>query len=121
MRRLRTAKGASEYLKEKGLTIAESTLGKYRVIGCGPRFRKWGRQPLYDETDLDEWADRRLGALRRSTSEVHRVADQPAPANPVQSEPPVLIGHNGGALIDVTSAATHPKRALAVRARPAAK
>lgn len=72
MRRLRTAKGASEYLTEKGLTIAESTLGKYRVIGGGPRFRKWGRAPVYDEADLDSWAEERLGVHRRSTSEVFR-------------------------------------------------
>jgi len=75
MGRLRTAKLASEYLTEKGLPIAEGTLGKLRVIGGGPRFRKWGRQPLYDETDLDEWAEQRLGAPRRSTSEhVRRAA-----------------------------------------------
>lgn len=74
MRRLRTAKGASEYLREKGLSVAESTLGKLRVVGGGPRFHKWGRQPLYDEPDLDEWSEQRLGVPRSSTSELRRGA-----------------------------------------------
>lgn len=69
MQRLRTAKEASAYLVEKGLKIAETTLGKYRVLGGGPRFRKWGRVPLYEEADLDEWAERRLGPPRRSTGD----------------------------------------------------
>jgi hypothetical protein len=60
---------ASEYLAEKGLRIAPKTLGKLRVIGGGPAYRKFGRKPIYDPPDLDAWVDRKLGAPRRSTSE----------------------------------------------------
>jgi hypothetical protein len=61
---------ASEYLAKKGLRIAPKTLGKLRVTGGGPPFRKFGRKPIYDPPDLDAWVDQKLGAPRRSTSEV---------------------------------------------------
>jgi hypothetical protein len=60
---------ASEYLAAKGLRIAPRTLGKLRVTGGGPAYRKFGRKPIYDAPDLDTWADRKLGAPLRSTSE----------------------------------------------------
>jgi hypothetical protein len=60
---------ASAYLAEKGLRIAPKTLGKLRVTGGGPAYRKFGRKPVYSIPDLDLWVDRKLGALRRSTSE----------------------------------------------------
>lgn len=60
---------ASEYLAEKGLRIAPKTLGKLRVIGGGPAYRKFGRKPIYDPPDLDAWVDQKLGTPRHSTSE----------------------------------------------------
>ena len=60
---------ASKYLEEKGITIAAKTLGKLRLTGGGPAYRKFGRKPIYDPPDLDAWVDRKLGAPRRSTSE----------------------------------------------------
>jgi hypothetical protein len=59
---------AARYLEEKGLKIAPKTLGKLRVIGGGPAYRKFGRKPIYDPSDLESWAEQKLGALRRSTS-----------------------------------------------------
>jgi hypothetical protein len=60
---------ASEYLSEKGLKIAAKTLGKLRVTGGGPAYRKFGRKPIYDPLDLELWVNQKLGAPRRSTSE----------------------------------------------------
>jgi hypothetical protein len=60
---------ASKYLEEKGLTIAPKTLGKLRVTGGGPAYRKFGRKPVYDPPDLDAWVDHKLGPARHSTSE----------------------------------------------------
>lgn len=45
---------AAEYLR-----LSPRTLEKQRVIGGGPRFRKFGRRVMYSVADLDAWADAR--------------------------------------------------------------
>lgn len=45
---------AAEYLR-----LSPRTLEKQRVIGGGPRFRKFGRRVMYALADLDAWADAR--------------------------------------------------------------
>ncbi len=45
---------AAEYLR-----LSPRTLEKQRVIGGGPRFRKFGRRVMYALADLDSWADQR--------------------------------------------------------------
>jgi hypothetical protein len=39
------------------LRLSPRTLEKQRVIGGGPRFRKFGRRVMYAIVDLDAWAD----------------------------------------------------------------
>jgi hypothetical protein len=41
------------------LRLSPRTLEKQRVIGGGPRFRKFGRRVLYALADLEAWADER--------------------------------------------------------------
>tara|TARA_R100001143_G_scaffold44956_1_gene40263 strand:- start:1037 stop:1387 length:351 start_codon:yes stop_codon:yes gene_type:complete len=41
------------------LRLSPRTLEKQRVIGGGPRFRKFGRRVMYAQTDLQAWADAR--------------------------------------------------------------
>ncbi len=41
------------------LRLSPRTLEKQRVIGGGPRFRKFGRRVMYAVIDLDAWADSR--------------------------------------------------------------
>ncbi len=41
------------------LRLSPRTLEKQRVIGGGPRFRKFGRRVMYAIVDLDAWADAR--------------------------------------------------------------
>ena len=48
------------------LGLSAAALEKYRVIGGGPRFAKFGRAVRYSEVSLDEWARERE---RGSTSE----------------------------------------------------
>ncbi len=48
------------------LTLSPRTLEKMRVIGGGPRFRKFGRRVRYDLGDLKRWAD---GRACESTSD----------------------------------------------------
>lgn len=39
------------------LRLSPRTLEKLRVLGGGPRFRKFGRRVLYAVADLEAWAD----------------------------------------------------------------
>lgn len=48
------------------LGISASTLAKLRCFGGGPVYTKLGRRVVYDERDLDDWADARR---RTSTSD----------------------------------------------------
>lgn len=41
------------------LNLSPRTLEKQRVIGDGPRFRKFGRRIVYAVADLQAWADAR--------------------------------------------------------------
>ena len=41
------------------LRLSPRTLEKQRVIGGGPRFRKFGRRVMYSIADLESWADAR--------------------------------------------------------------
>ncbi|MFC3109970.1 helix-turn-helix transcriptional regulator [Undibacterium arcticum] len=41
------------------LRLSPRTLEKQRVIGGGPRFRKFGRRVMYAIIDLESWADAR--------------------------------------------------------------
>lgn len=49
---------AADYLR-----LSPRTLEKQRVLGGGPRFRKFGRRVLYAVADLDAWADGRSYAM----------------------------------------------------------
>ncbi len=41
------------------MRLSPRTLEKQRVIGGGPRFRKFGRRVMYAVVDLETWADAR--------------------------------------------------------------
>ncbi|MCX5565817.1 helix-turn-helix domain-containing protein [Alcaligenes phenolicus] len=43
---------AAQYLR-----LSPRTMEKQRVIGGGPKFRKFGRRVMYAVADLDAWAD----------------------------------------------------------------
>ena len=45
---------AADYLR-----LSPRTLEKQRVIGGGPKFRKFGRRVMYAVADLDAWAETR--------------------------------------------------------------
>ncbi|WP_312932399.1 helix-turn-helix domain-containing protein [Stutzerimonas nitrititolerans] len=52
LQRYLTNDEAASYLR-----LSPRTLEKQRVIGGGPRFRKFGRRVMYAIADLDAWAD----------------------------------------------------------------
>lgn len=48
------------------LGVSVSTLNKWRVYGCGPRFCRLGRRIAYRPSDIDDFIGRNI---RRSTSD----------------------------------------------------
>jgi hypothetical protein len=42
------------------LRVSPRTLERLRVVGGGPRFRKFGRRVLYATSDLEAWANERI-------------------------------------------------------------
>jgi hypothetical protein len=68
-RLLRRAEAADYVQKTWGIPLSWRTLAKYAVVGGGPIYRKCGRYPLYDISDLDSWCEAKLGPRRRSTSD----------------------------------------------------
>ncbi len=65
LRRRRTA----EALTAAGYPTAESTLATKGVRGGGPPYQLFGRTPLYRWRDALAWAESRMSAPRRSSSE----------------------------------------------------
>jgi hypothetical protein len=74
-RRLRRDAAAAYITDKHGIPCSPRTLAKYAVIGGGPAFRKAGRFPLYDLSDLDQWAESKIGPRVNSTSELWQVQD----------------------------------------------
>ncbi|MEQ8507316.1 MAG: helix-turn-helix domain-containing protein [Rhodospirillales bacterium] len=60
---------AAEYLTSRGLPVSKCTLQKWATVGGGPVYRIFGIRALYTPADLDDWAEEKLSAPRRSTSE----------------------------------------------------
>ena len=60
---------AAKYVRENwGIPCAPKWLAKLAVEGGGPVFRKAGRFPMYAPSELDKWAEGRLGASQTSTA-----------------------------------------------------
>jgi hypothetical protein len=60
---------AADYLQSKYGFVAMATLAKGAVTGDTPCFRKAGKMVLYTKASLDEWALKKIGPPRRSTSD----------------------------------------------------
>ena len=64
---------AAAALTEIGFKTAAKTLATLASRGGGPRFRKYGRYPVYRWGDLVDWAQSRLAAPVRSMAEFDAV------------------------------------------------
>ncbi len=68
--RLRDTREAADYLRDRGIPGASAfRLKQLRTEGGGPRYRKVGRFVVYEEVELDRWADARLSPPRLSTTQ----------------------------------------------------
>ena len=85
--RLLCRREAAAFLCDRGYRVAVATLNKWATIGGGPKFRKFGRRPLYAPSDLLAWAEERTTAPVRSTSEADRIT-RAAGAARIRATPP---------------------------------
>ena len=70
--RLLRRKAVPHHLEQKyGISLSAKTLAKWACTSSdGPKYRLFGRVPVYPEDELDAWAESRLGPLVHSTSDV---------------------------------------------------
>lgn len=61
---------SANYLTARGFKITKGTLQKYATTGGGPTYRIFGTRALSTPHELDAWAEEKMSAPRRSTSEV---------------------------------------------------
>jgi hypothetical protein len=80
---------AADYLSNKlGIPIEPKTLRNWRAAGKkGPKCRYFGAKPLYDEPELDRWAEEEALSLenpvrRNRRLRAERRAAREAAANP---------------------------------------
>lgn len=59
---------SAQYLTDRGLITAKTTLQKLVTTGGGPKYHRFGHRAVYLQADLDEWAERKLSAPRLSSS-----------------------------------------------------
>lgn len=87
----RTTRHASPYLTcleaAELLRVSPRTLEKLRLVGGGPRFRKFGRRVLYAVNDLESWSNSRA-CVSTSDATYRHITSKPAPEI---RERPVLI------------------------------
>jgi hypothetical protein len=62
-------KAVAEALTAAGFPTSPATLATMATRGGGPVFRSYGRVPLYRWSDALAWAQSRMSAPRRTTSE----------------------------------------------------
>ena len=67
---------AATYLNDKwDMPTTTNSLAKLASTGGGPRYRLLGKYPVYNPEDLDEYAESRLSAPVKSTSD-YRTPEQ---------------------------------------------
>jgi hypothetical protein len=60
---------AAAFLTEEGHKVSKATLAKWRCLGGGPVYQKFGRLIRYRPSRLTEFAATRVSPELRSTSE----------------------------------------------------
>lgn len=69
---LLTPREAASFLSSIGISRTPATLAKLRVVGGGPKFRRFGRSIRYARNDLNDWVNANLTNALCSTSDVSR-------------------------------------------------
>lgn len=66
--RLSSTEASAYLLEQHGIHVARATLDKYRCVGGGPSFHRFGKRVLYLRDTLDSWAMHCLGQPLDKTS-----------------------------------------------------
>jgi hypothetical protein len=69
-------KQVAEALTSVGFPVASASLASMVSRGGGPPFRTFGRVALYKWSDALEWAEARMSAPRRSSSEADATKEE---------------------------------------------
>jgi hypothetical protein len=81
-------KQTAEALTSAGYPTASATLATMATRGGGPPYRLFGRRAVYRLGDALDWAQSRLNAPRRSTSEADAAAADPSSSRTGHRNPP---------------------------------
>jgi hypothetical protein len=100
---------AAAFLSQRYFPCARQTLAKYATAGGGPIVQYHGRFPLYRVDDLAIWAEARLSAPVRSTSELRVFAGR-TPRRPTRVAEQ-RAGSESGAGKDVQAVSNRPEDA----------
>ena len=61
-----TREEAAEFIGLHGLPCSPRTLAKLACIGGGPNYRRYGRNAIYTEADLEAWMERKLDSAHEA-------------------------------------------------------
>lgn len=102
---------ASLYLRERhGIQASAPTLANFACHGGGPAYRRQGgRLVIYEQVDLDSWAETRLSRKVRATAELRSGIDAKITVaarcqNPTGAQPASPADDQGGRQIKVSAA-----------------
>jgi hypothetical protein len=64
-----TRQDAAEFLTQRGLPVTKNQFQKLATTGGGPEYSIFGNRAVYSPENLLAWAEAKLTASRKSTSE----------------------------------------------------
>lgn len=65
MTKLLTTRPAADYIRERGISLAHTTLQDWRIQKRGPAWSKVAGRVYYAPEDLDRWIEEKLAKGRR--------------------------------------------------------
>jgi hypothetical protein len=57
---------AAEFIGLHGLPCSPRTLAKLACLGGGPSYRRYGRNAIYTEADLEQWMEAKLDSAHEA-------------------------------------------------------
>jgi len=87
--------GASEYLhRVHGINCRPKTLANRRSSGTGPRYSRVGLRVVYEQADLDKWAEARTSAPVHNTTEERAAGVRLPSGNQAENDAGAVVGRS---------------------------